>query len=100
MVGNSHVWHELYSLPYTKVLGFVACRTCSKPLGIGACERSWGDVKNIKTGKRSHLSAESTKKRAVLYTTAKIHEARIRKTIMEKVDAEGPNAMFGDDDMK
>ena len=26
LVGKSHVWHELYSLPYTGVLGFIACR--------------------------------------------------------------------------
>ena len=43
--GRSHMWHEKYSLPYTKVLGYVACRVCSKLAGIGAAERSWGDVK-------------------------------------------------------
>ena len=98
--GSSHIWHELYSLPYTGVLGFVACRVCLKSLGIGPCERSWGDVKSIKSGKRSHLGGDSIKKRAVLYTTAKIHASRIKRNIMECIDAEGPNAMFGDDDMK
>ncbi len=34
--GNSHLWHELYSLPYTNVLGFVACRVTSKRLGVGS----------------------------------------------------------------
>ena len=24
--GNSHLWHQKYSLPCTKVLGFLACR--------------------------------------------------------------------------
>ena len=24
--GNSHLWHQKYSIPCTKVLGFVACR--------------------------------------------------------------------------
>ena len=33
--GKSWLWHEKYSLPYTKVLGFVACRVCSKTLGRG-----------------------------------------------------------------
>ena len=28
--GNSHIWHHKYSLPSTKVLGFVACRVTSK----------------------------------------------------------------------
>ena len=27
---NSHLWHQKYSLPSTKVLGFVACRVTSK----------------------------------------------------------------------
>ena len=69
-------------------------------MGIGPCEWSWGDVKNIKTGKRSHLGGGSTKKRSVLYTNANIHDARINRNIMEKIDAEVPNAMFGDDDIK
>ena len=38
--GNIHLWHQKYSLPYTKVLGFVACRFTSKVLGIGAAECS------------------------------------------------------------
>ena len=67
-----------------EVLGFIACRTTSKPLGIGACKRSWGDVKHIKTVKRSHIGAESMKKRALLYNTANIHEASIRKNILKK----------------
>ena len=38
--GISYKWHERkYSLPFTSVLGFVACRVASKLLGIGACER-------------------------------------------------------------
>ena len=40
--GNIHLWHQKYSLPCTKVLGFVACRVTSNVLGIGAAERSWG----------------------------------------------------------
>ena len=100
LVGKSHVWNEFYSLPYTGVLGFIACRVCSKPLGIGPFERSWGDVNNIKTGKRSHLGGESTKKRSVLYTTANIHDTRINRNIMEHFDTEGINSMFGGDDIK
>ena len=44
--GRSHLWHKKYSLPCTKVLGFVACRFTSKVIGIDAAERSWGDVRN------------------------------------------------------
>ena len=100
--GRSHKWHEKYSLPYTKVLGHVACRVCSKLAGIGAAERSWGwgDVKHIKSGKRSHISVASIEKRAILYTSARVTESRIRNSHMEKVTATGPNALFGDDDMK
>ena len=67
------------------MLGFFACITNSKPLGIGACEMSWCDVNHIQTGKISHMGAEYTKKRAVLYTTSKINEARIRSNIMKKI---------------
>ena len=38
--GNSHLWHQKYSLPLTKVLGFVACRVTPTVLGICAAERS------------------------------------------------------------
>lgn len=97
--GRCHLWHEKYSLPHTDVLGFVACRVTSKLNGIGPGERAWGDVKHIKSGKRSHLSAKSTEQRAVIYTSARIDEARIRRQHMERIDAEGPSAMFGNDDL-
>jgi len=54
-------------MPYTIVLGFVGFRVTSKLCGIGPAERSWGRVKNIKTGKRSHMSGESTEKREEEY---------------------------------
>ena len=34
-LGASYIWHELYSLPYYKILGEVACRTTSKITDIG-----------------------------------------------------------------
>ena len=68
----------MYSLPYTRVLGFVACRVTSQRLGIGAGERSWSDMKMIKDRKRSNLSGDSFEKRAILYTSAHLEEARIR----------------------
>jgi hypothetical protein len=87
------------SLNYTVVFGFVACRVCSKTLGIGSCEHSWGDLKIIKTGKRAHLSGESTEKRAIIYTTALMDMARLHCNEMEKADAKNHH-IFGDDDMK
>ena len=97
---KSHLWQEKYSLPYTKGSGFVACRTTSKNLGIRATERSGGDVKEIKSGKRSHLGTRSVEMRAILYTAARIGEARIKQMEMEKIDAAHGSAMFGDDDIK
>jgi len=81
------------------VLGFVGCHVTSKLCGIGPAERSWGGVKNIKTGKRSHLSGESTEKRSILYVSAKIQQSRIMCDRLDKLDATGNNAMFGDDDI-
>ena len=63
-----------------------------------SAERSWGGVKNIKTGKRSHMSGESTEKRSILYVSAKIpQQSRIMCDRFEKLDATENNAMFGDD---
>ena len=56
--GNSHLWHQKYSLPCNKVLGFVACRFTSKVLGIGASERSWGDIKTINSREISAYSSD------------------------------------------
>ncbi len=99
ITGKSFLWHEKYSLPYTVVLGFLGCHVTSKLCRIGPAERSWGGVKQIKDGVRSHLGGESTEKRSVIYVTARIQEARMRQHQMEKLDATGPGAMFGDDDI-
>ena len=90
-------WHEKYSLSETKVLGFVACRVTSKNAGIGMCERNWGDVKEIKSGKRSGLSGDSTEKRALIYTTARVKEAILRK--MARHDKNEDNVEFEDRDL-
>ena len=93
--GKSYLWHEKYSLPYTSVLGFVACRVTSKTLGIGPCERNWASVKNIKTGKRVNLGGESLEKRSVLYATALVNDARIRRKENENMES-----LFCEDDVK
>jgi hypothetical protein len=38
--GDSYLWQEKYSISYTLVLGFMACRVTSKLCGIGPAERS------------------------------------------------------------
>lgn len=98
ILGNSYLWHEKYSLPYYPVLGFVACRTTSKLLGIGAAERCWGAVKVLKCGKRSGIGGDNIERQSVLYSTAKIEEARIFQQNLEKPDA-GVDGMWGDDDL-
>ena len=87
-------------MPYTSVLGFVACHTTSKTLGVGSCEQNWAVVKNIKTGKRVNLGGESVEKRAVLYASALINDARVKRKENENLEASGPNALFCDDDLK
>ena len=82
--GNSHLWHQKYSLPFTKVLGFVACRVTSKVLGIGAAEPSWGDAKTIKYGKRSAISSDVSEKQSIVYTSACIESARIEQYQADK----------------
>ena len=74
---NSHLWHQKYSLHFTKVLVFFACIVTSKVLGIGAAESSWGDVKTIKSGKRSAISSDVSEKQSIVYTSTCIESAII-----------------------
>ena len=55
--GNSHLWHQNYSSPCTKVLGFVACKVTSKIIGMVSSESSCSDVKMIKSGERYAISS-------------------------------------------
>ena len=68
--GNSAKWHAKYFAHHTKVLGFVVCHTTFKIIGCGAPKRSWTDCKEIKTGKRTHLSGNKLNKQATLYTSS------------------------------
>ena len=98
--GKSHLWHKQHSLKHTLVVGFVSCRKTSEGLGIGEAEHQWGAVKEIKSGKRCHLGGMSTEKHAIVFSTARVEEARIKQKAMERIDAEGKGAMFCDDDIK
>ena len=70
---------NIYILPFTRVLGFVACRVTSKVLGIVASERSWCDVKIIKSGKRSTISSDVSEKQSIVYTSFCIESDRIEQ---------------------
>ena len=87
-------------MPYYPEVGHVGCRTTSKIMGIGPGERAWGDVKHLKTSKRMRLSGYRTEKQAILYTTARINEARLKQVAMENIDAVCNASMLGDDDVK
>ena len=81
---DSRFWHQKQSLPFTKVLGFVACRVTSKVLGTGAVERSWADEKTIKSEKRSAIRSDASEKQSIVYTSACIESARIEKYHYDK----------------
>ena len=73
--GNINLWNCKYWLPSAKVLHFVACRVTSKVTGIGASKRSWGDVKTIKSGKKSAIISDVSQKQSIFYTYAFIESA-------------------------
>ena len=68
--GNSHLWHQKYSLPCTKVLRFVSRRVTSKFLGICSDEHSWSNVKTIKSGKRYAIRSYASDRLIIIYTSA------------------------------
>ena len=82
------------------MFGFVACCVTSKTPGISPCDQNKAAVKNIRTGKRVHLGSDALEKRTVLYASAFISDARIKKKSNENNEALGPNALFRDDDLK
>ena len=65
--GASHYWHGQYTFKIYQELGFVAARVTSKLLGIGSCERAWGDTKHLRQGKRCSLSAEKLEMQSILF---------------------------------
>ena len=92
--GRSHKWHYKYSKPYT-VVWFVACRVCSKVLGIGMAERAWGALNIIKDGRRAHLSGESTEMCLIAYISARLEQQRIVREEAERIDTEGKIICLG-----
>jgi len=87
------MWHKKFSLYSYPTLGKVACIVCSKILGIGSAERAWGDVKQLKTGKRGSLGGANTKMQATIFGNHCKVKAQIRR------DAEASrNESFWDED--
>jgi len=86
--GRAHLWHQKYSLRQTTILGKLACRVCSKILGIGSAERSWGDVKHLKTNKRAHLTGDKVKKQATLFGAYCVERAESKQRLESKDETE------------
>lgn len=96
-LGKSHVWHKKNSYFQTKILGKFACRVCSKIVGMGSAERSWGDVKHLKSAKRSHLSTEAVEKQATIFGSACMEAADLeRKKAQENTS--GPYQFWDESD--
>ena len=93
--GNSYWWHKMFTYSSTEIFGKVACRVSSKILGIGSCERAWGDVKHNKIGKRSHLGADRTKKQSTIYGYDSMQKAYLKRSIKKK---DQPFKFWDDDD--
>jgi hypothetical protein len=79
LLGKSYLWHKKNSYFQTKVLGKFACRVCSKIVGMGSAERNWGDVKHLKTEKRSHLSSATVEKQATIFGASCMADADIER---------------------
>lgn len=76
---KSHRWHQDFTSQFYNAFAKVACRVSSKILGIGSAERAWGDVKHLKTGKRSHLGHANTEKASIVYGQSCLMKARVKK---------------------
>ncbi len=94
------IWHKKETLRFTNIFGRFACRVCSKILGIGSAERSWGDVKHLKVNKRSHLSGERVKKQATIFGTSCIELAKFQRMQDLKDVSTMPLKVWTDDDFK
>jgi hypothetical protein len=90
-----HIWHKTNSVPYTTIFGLLACRVCSKIVGIGSAERAWGAVKKLKDNQRSHLGAESVMKQSTLYGAYCSQKAQEKKK-----DTGGTITCWQEDDFK
>ena len=73
------MWHQKYSLPCTTFLGFVEYIVTSNVLDICAADRSWGDLKTIKSGERSAIRSDVSEKQSIVYISACIESAIMKQ---------------------
>jgi hypothetical protein len=100
VLGKSYVFHERCSLKVTMVLEYVVCRVTSNVLVIGAAERSWGEVKPLKTDKRSHFSVETVEQHSIIFRAASMHKPRIGQEEAENLDHNISSKFWTDDDVE
>ena len=80
------------------MLGFVACRATSKIIGIGAAERSWGNGKTIKYGKRYAIRSDVSEKQIIVYKYACIESGKIAQSELDfNIDEIYPRHVWDDD---
>lgn len=96
--GMAYMWHYRNSYRFTKLFGKLACRVTSKILGIGSAERSWGDVKHLKTNKRAHLSGDRVKKQATIFGSSCMEKADLKQSYKESNTK--PYQYWSDDDLQ
>jgi hypothetical protein len=90
--------HGTICILVTVQKGPIACRATSKLTGTGALEQGWADNKEIKSGKRSHLSVDKLKKQGLPYTSSDIRRAQVEREELERPDCNAPSAVWGEED--
>ena len=90
----AHLWHKIYSLGPTKILGKLACIVSLKILGIGTSERNWNQVKQVKYGKRTKTGNLKYKKQALCFSAY----TKIRKRLHHR-NLGSDGKLCNDDDL-
>jgi hypothetical protein len=76
----AHLWHKVYSLNRSHVLGKLACIVLSKGLGMGSAERHWKLIKAVKSGTRASTGTVKCKQQGLVYGASQQQKARSRET--------------------
>ena len=84
-IGNSVIWHAVYSEGGTEVMGFVALKVTFPGFGVGDCERGWGFIKRIKYGQHANLTGVNIDKLSLISNNHKFNKARIKHEELEEL---------------
>jgi hypothetical protein len=99
---RSHFWHKKHSVHCTAIFGKFACVVTSKIIGIGSAERQWRDVKQLKQGQRTHLSAPAVRMQSTLYgdQCARVAAVRRDRIIATKGPSKKGMCVWEEEDME